>query len=110
MNREIRALIIRPDGVTEEKIGQDLDTLQELVGGYVETVRLSRTAIALVNEDGKAHSLPVNRPATLLADVMGTGLHPDDHFSGTVVVVGEVDYEGYFMNVPREIVEMMKSV
>lgn len=47
---------------------------QSLVGGYVEVVRLDRTKVALVNEDGFALGLPPNPAASavLRANVVGT--------------------------------------
>ena len=46
---------------------------QSLVGGYVEVVRLDRTKVALVNEDGLSLGLPPNRAASALLGIPVVG-------------------------------------
>jgi|SRR6266446_4401261 hypothetical protein len=75
-------IIIRPDGTTEalaytppkdeensQEIQASLTTLQNAVGGYIETVavREDDSLILLVNEDGLSLELPHNAPASALA-------------------------------------------
>ena len=58
----IRILYVPADGTPEVKeIANDLKVLQDLVGGYIETDRLTPTLISIVNEKGLIHDLPVNK-------------------------------------------------
>ena len=45
-----------------EEIKNDLETLQNLVGGYIELVRMGGGVGLIVNEEGKLNGLPVNFP------------------------------------------------
>ena len=61
-------ILIKPDG-TEEAIERKLtlEEAQELVGGYIEPVRIHDNALCLiVNEEGALFSLPLNKKATQL--------------------------------------------
>lgn len=42
-------------------IPDTLDALHQEVGGYIETVFISSTAVIIVNEEGKLQGLPPNR-------------------------------------------------
>ena len=42
-----------------------LEELKEIVGGYIEIVRLNKNEIMIVNEEGKLNNLPYNDNATL---------------------------------------------
>ena len=59
-----------------DHIENELHTLQELVGGYIETVTLATDLVLIVNEEGVIKNLPYN------AHVAG---YP---FYGTIVAVG----------------------
>lgn len=59
--------LIRADGTRKPLFADDLDTMQEAVGGYVEAVELSGGALLLVNEEGRLMNLPLNRTASKLA-------------------------------------------
>jgi len=69
------AKLLRSNGAIEElSIGPSpecLPRLQELVGGYIEVVPIGGTKdlrdVLVVNDDGSALRLPVNRYATMLA-------------------------------------------
>ena len=43
-----------------------LEELKEIVGGYIEIVRLNKNEIMVVNEEGKLINLPHNENATIL--------------------------------------------
>ena len=116
--------IIKPDGTIEERLtdnpeGFELEELQELVGGYLEMVRLDRPVqfkskrvltdedsanmrpgsdlspeytILVVNEDGKLKGLEHNKLATTLwQNAMETVL--DDYLVGTVLFVTEEEFQ-----------------
>ena len=77
--------IITTDGIhrnVEPSNGTDfsLEELKEFVGGYIEIVRLSKSQIMVVNEEGKLNDLAPNPCATLLVQIAG---HRD-------VIVGNV--------------------
>lgn len=63
------AKIIYPDKESEDcppKNGStfELEELQEVVGGYIEIIRLNDGRLIIVNEEGLLHGLPVNIEAT----------------------------------------------
>jgi hypothetical protein len=59
----IMATIIKVDG-SEEKLGTTtLESFQEAVGGYIESIRLDDGRVMLVNEEGLVEGLPVNHRA-----------------------------------------------
>lgn len=111
-------IVLKPDGSTEVRQltnEPELETLHEIVGGYIEAVPYFRTievngavhnCIAFCNENGKAQNLPINRYATLAWDqalrragvttglkhVPGSLIPPDhtglaDHLVGQIAVV-----------------------
>lgn len=41
-------------------IKNDLEDMQSLVGGYIETVQLTENVVMVVNEEGKLHGLEPN--------------------------------------------------
>jgi hypothetical protein len=75
----IVATIIDPTGTVVEATpvhanGKwDFADFQSLVGGYVEVVRLDRTKVALVNEDGMALGLPPNPAASMVLGIPVVG-------------------------------------
>lgn len=95
--KPIRVLIVRDRECEVQTIDQDLETLQSLVGGYVEAVNFGPGAVALLNEDGKMLGLPTNNLATLWIG---------DYIVGTMVVVVAVDADGNFTDVPDDILEL----
>jgi len=80
----IVATIIDPTGTVVEATPAHANgkwafsDFQSLVGGYVEVVRLDRTKVALVNEDGLSLGLPPNPAASAVLGIPVVG---------TVVVV-----------------------
>lgn len=61
----------------------ELKELQNLVGGYIEIVRLNDEDILVINEEGK-YDLPINIPATQAA-YMQNAIMPNDYICGDVV-------------------------
>lgn len=58
----MRTMVIPAEGTPEvREIKNDLKVLQELVGGYIETDRLTPELVAIVNEEGLIIGLPLNR-------------------------------------------------
>lgn len=68
-----------------EEIENDLETLQSLVGGYIEVVGMEENILLICNEEGKINGLPPN---------FSTGY---DTIAGTAVFVahdGKEDFAG----------------
>lgn len=82
-----RATILYPDGRREDIQPASgkffaLAELQQIVGGYIELVRVGERLL-VVNEDGRSSNLPRNPAATLLAAGF---IFPGDAILGTVVL------------------------
>lgn len=80
----MNVLIIEPEKAPREaEINNDLKSLQEVVGGYIEVVYPYDDPVALVcNEEGKLTGLPLNRKLEDYDIIAGTfficGLTEDD--------------------------------
>ncbi len=75
-------------------IRDETKALQNIIGGYLEAVRISEDAVMLVDEDGYVKCLPPNPAASAFAGQM---------ILGTALVVGlaeNADGELYFTDVP----------
>lgn len=81
----MRAIIAEPGKPARvEDIGNDLETLQTLVGGYIETVRLPlEGAVVIVNEEGKLMGLKENRT------LVNLDRSRVETLVGTIVIVGD---------------------
>lgn len=92
VTRLITVLVIPPDQPPHiAVITPDLETLQSMVGGYIEAVRLT-DGVIYCNEDGKRLGLPRNEPATTLARTTTPAvMNRRDVLVGTCIVVGNVD-------------------
>jgi len=88
MPDKIIVIVMEPGKPAEQRsIDNTLKALQELVGGHIETVRLSHGRILLVNEEGVPLNLPANR-----AIVGGPGQWPIIQY-GTIVMVRVIEDE-----------------
>ena len=68
--------IIKTDGTRfniepKNKTDFQLSELQEIVGGYIDILPLSKSQCMVVNEEGKVHGLPYNPLATTCAYIAG---------------------------------------
>lgn len=85
--------------VTDPVIEVDFDTLesvQEHVGGYVESHRLRRIEQnILFDEDGLSKSLSINYTATALLRACGFGKEIGAGIRGPVLIAGPVDSNGW---------------
>jgi hypothetical protein len=81
----VQGKILRSSGQVEDLMDKSLESLQKVVGGYIEHVNL-RGVDMWVNEDGKNHSLPLNGQATkLFQKIYGCG----DFIVGDVALTGK---------------------
>lgn len=68
--------VINTDGLhknVEPSNGEDfsLEELRRFVGGHIEIVRLSKSQVMVVNDEGKVNDLPENQYATMLVNIAG---------------------------------------
>lgn len=75
-----------------EDIKNDLATLQGLVGGYIEGVRLGQGIMLIVNEEGKLDGLPANFPLGN-AVIVGTAVFVADGFDGEFTDLSDAQIE-----------------
>jgi len=98
LSATIRAVSIHPEGtVTDHDLsdnGNQLGTLQSLVGGFIEGVAVSDTVAAFVNEEGKIEQLATNPVAEYVGRSMGMQIITGDYLVGTVVFTGAPDARG----------------
>ena len=78
------ATLIKANGVAEN-INPDgkkfkLETLQGLVGGYIEVVPIGHGECAVCDEEGKLKGKPLNIPATMMCN------RAYDPFVGDIVI------------------------
>jgi len=95
------AILLTPDGKTHNispKNGATFtaDEIRELVGGWLECVRLRHGRLMWINDEGKLRKLPHNPLATILAR---SALSPGDSIVGPAVVMtlqeaGELPHRG----------------
>lgn len=63
----IRVIVKEPGKPAEQReIENNLETLQELVGGYIEDVHIGSNILVIVNEEGKLKHLDFNFVLVLL--------------------------------------------
>ena len=88
-------VIVKEPGESPKMVTIDgsLESLQRLVGGYIEHVEFTKQTGILVNEEGKLRKL---EPNIIL---------PEDMLVGTVVFVGESGEE--FVDVPEREAEVI---
>jgi len=80
----------------EQDIGNDVESIQKVVGGYFEAYRLGSLWL-MCNEDGKRLGLPVNLVSPHLGPIVGT------------VMVSKADDEGENIDLMPEDAEYAKS-
>ncbi|MBE6691121.1 MAG: DUF3846 domain-containing protein [Ruminococcaceae bacterium] len=94
---KIRVLIKQPgEKARWEEIENDYKTMQQIVGGYVERIRIFSDLAILCNEEGKLRDLPYN------LNVLGVD------FVGTVIFVGVGRKD--FADCPADATECFKNL
>ena len=110
-DEQIRMLVIWPDGncgLIHEPA--DLNTMQGLVGGFIEPVSPAEGSWhAWINDEGKNEGLPVNPYATNLARKLGWVGVPGDELVGPVVFVGDSP-DGNDVDVPAVVLEAFDEI
>ena len=111
-------VVIKADGTLERldlsESEQELKSLQNAVGGYVQVIELEDDFTMWANEEGKLLNLPVNEIATVIWEVR-FGLDTDI-ICGDVVFTGGMDEDGETLTISEanlqrlaELVEGLKS-
>lgn len=109
-NTPVRALVIQPDATYRaQTLAQDIRTLQEIVGGYVQAVTTTHATL-LMNEEGKIHGLPINQMATYLWWKLQPEMEAHDSLSGTVIVTGLADSDGDITEVPQAVLDLYEKM
>lgn len=91
--KKIKVIVKCPGApATVARIPNDLDTLQALVGGFIETVRITESVLLIVNEEGRVMEPP-------LPEQKVCGMW----FAGPVIVAGTRGSN--FTDVPKAILE-----
>lgn len=114
--RNIKVLAIYPNGDTI-LAGADDDPInwRYLVAGDVGVVEITYDAVALVNADGRAKSLPENRNGTELVHRLNPlGLNSGAVMYGPVVIVGSINpatgsRDGEFYDCPSRVSDLFKN-
>jgi hypothetical protein len=101
---------MKADGYTHTFVFDTPDIakkVHEVVGGYFEDVpqNFNSRVTMYANEDGKRHNLPINWLATILS-----GLWPQDHVVGDVVLVGAPDENGDDQGLTAEVIAAVLSI
>lgn len=107
--RPIRALIIQPDDSYEVlEIGQDIRTLQGIVGG--DALEAISTEHAVFWCEGKNEELPCNTMAIYLWWKLAPEMERQDVLQGPVFVTGHADEASDSLPVPDEVVELYERL
>lgn len=104
----MKVLVITTKGEYEEReIDNNLKTLQDIVGGYIEYVDISQDGLQMiVNEEGKIMDLEYNLGATLLFNT--THLY-NDMILGNAIIVN-TDDEGENKSITKEDIDTVKEL
>ena len=87
----VLATLISPNGEVDsislpEEDAARLRQLQELVGGYIETVPLPGERCLVINENGKDGPHMINNTATAIAHE-AQAIMPSDYIAGVAVIL-----------------------
>lgn len=88
--------IVKTDGskhVITPKNGKkfELEELQEIVGGYIQAIRLSESQSMIVNENGKLYNLEHNAEASVIAHSY-CAIFDNDFIVGDVAIINNNQY------------------
>lgn len=101
--KEIDVLLVEPGKVpVEVSIGTDLEDLQEVIGGHIETAYYYEDPVVIVcDEEGKIKGLPLNRA------IRGEDGEIKDIMAGSFLICG--DGEEDFESLPKILMEKYKA-
>jgi Domain of unknown function (DUF3846) len=101
---KLRALELPVNGSPRQvELRQELEQIQRAVGGLIEVVSLRNGCVGLVDREARLKGKARNEFASDLAH----GLAPGGEIVGTMLVVGPMNREGDFTDVPHEVLVEM---
>lgn len=110
---KIDAIVIPVEGDVE-KVSFDrkdeLNVLQEAVGGWIEAVDTGANGTMWVNEEGKLMNLPINKRATYLWWTLVPAARGRDMLCGDVVVTGGIDHTGNTTSTSKLVTDLLFGV
>lgn len=93
MSKKIEVIVKKPGmGFYVDHIDNTLETLQEIVGGYIETFTIAKDAVIVCNEEGKLMGLPHNidiRGESFVGNIIFAGIKGDEF---TDIPLGNIDF------------------
>lgn len=102
-----KSVVIKSSGVVEFKNLDDLRSLQQAVGGYIEAIMCGEVGSGYVNETGKLENLPINMLATYIWAFCNGWETLQDVLCGDVIFTGTVDEEGETVDISDEFIELI---
>ncbi|MHB8131184.1 MAG: DUF3846 domain-containing protein [Mobilitalea sp.] len=101
--KKIDVLLLEPGKVpVEVAIGSELEDLQEIIGGHIETAYYYLDPIVIIcDEEGKIKGLPLNRA------IRGEDGEIKDIMAGSFLICG--DGEEDFESLSKELIEKYKA-
>lgn len=88
-------------------IENNIDEMQKIVGGWIETVRISKDIIMVVNEEGMLQELPFNF-FTMVSTSDGNSVKPVDEILGDVFFVSIAGED--FSSLDKVQIKMIKKM
>jgi hypothetical protein len=92
--KQIKVIVKAPgEQPVVQMLDNTLQALQATVGGYVESLTLSRSRVLLCNEDGKRLRLQPNLVSGLIDPIVGTVIVAKHNGKGDFVSLTKADIE-----------------
>lgn len=105
-----KIILIPVSGLPEVRsVEATLESLQSLIGGYLQAVNFGGRGLAHADEDGKRKQLPVNLVATALCRDYLVGLRDDDYISGPMFITGFPDSDGNYTDVSEDLIDEVEK-
>ena len=100
-------MLIRADKPPAVAIVGEYSELRDLMGGPIQSMRLTADIVAYVLEDAAHRGLPFNPVATGIAKAISATLEIDDFVVGPMILFGcineEGEWDGYDYDCPAEV-------
>jgi len=105
-----KSVVVKSNGTIEYKTLDDLKSLQETVGGYIEAIYCENIGSGYVNETGKLDNLPINLLATYIWAISNKWDKLHDVLCGDVIFTGIVDEEGNTTDISDEFIKLIMNI
>ncbi len=109
--KEVKGVVVNPDGTHEVRLFKQLLDYQKAVHGTIEAVRLYdynglEVACAYVDDEGLLKQYPLNTMASAISFLFGN----TPHLVGSVAIVGNSDDEGYDTDIPDYLLTLIEKI